>query len=137
MIFALDTNIISFLLRPNKNPDVVETFEHVVSHHEYVIPPMCYYEISWHLKWKKAHAQERVFATIAENSVSTYQMTEADFAVAADIKALLMEQGTPIGKQDGDIFIAAHCIVNDYVLVTDNTNDFKRIDGLKFVNWKT
>ena len=42
----------------------------------------------------------------------------------------------PIGKDDGDIFIAAQCIVNDYTLVTDNTGDFERINGLKTVNWK-
>lgn len=37
---------------------------------------------------------------------------------------------------DSDILIAAYCIVNDYTLVTDNTSDFERIEGLKFVNWK-
>ena len=63
-------------------------------------------------------------------------MSEEDFVTAIKIKAYLMEQGTPIGKKDGDIFIAAYCIVNDYTLVTDNTRDFSRIDGLKYVNWK-
>jgi len=48
----------------------------------------------------------------------------------------LEERGLPVGNKDADIFIAAHCIVNDYTLVTDNTGDFERIDGLKFVNWK-
>jgi tRNA(fMet)-specific endonuclease VapC len=37
---------------------------------------------------------------------------------------------------DADILIAAYCLVNDYTLVTNNTNDFNRIDGLKLVNWK-
>jgi len=30
MIYALDTNIISFLLRPNKNPEVVAEFERII-----------------------------------------------------------------------------------------------------------
>jgi len=137
MIYALDTNIISFLLRPSKNQEVVDRFERIADQgHDYVIPPLSYYEISWHLLWKKALVQSRILERLYENSVSKLQMVEEDFVTAAKIKAYLMERGTPIGKKDGDIFIAAHCIVNDYTLVTDNTRDFSRIDGLKLVNWK-
>jgi tRNA(fMet)-specific endonuclease VapC len=63
-------------------------------------------------------------------------MNESEFIMAAEIKARLVSQGTPIGDRDGDIFIAAHCIVNGYTLVTDNTGDFKRIGGLNIANWK-
>ena len=34
-----------------------------------------------------------------------------------------------------DILIAAFCLVNDYTLVTNNTADFKNIDGLKLIDW--
>jgi len=47
-----------------------------------------------------------------------------------------MNKGTPIGDKDADIFIAAYCIINDYILVTDNVSDFTRIANLKVVNWK-
>ena len=137
MIYAIDTNILSFLLRPNKNPEIVERFEHIIEQGcHYVIPPLCYYEISWYLIRKKAPIQTRVLNNLLTNSISTLQMREEDFTTAAKIKAYLMNRGTPIGKKDGDIFIASHCIVNDYTLVTDNTKDFARIDGLKFINWK-
>jgi predicted nucleic acid-binding protein len=63
-------------------------------------------------------------------------MTEAEIIKAAEIKADLKKRGLPIGKKDGDIFIAAHRIINDYTLVTDNTDDLQNINGLKFVNWK-
>ena len=62
-------------------------------------------------------------------------MDEADFVLAAKIKADLVEKDTPIGNKDADIFIAAYCINNDYTLVTDNVSDFQRIDGLKYVNF--
>jgi len=46
MIYALDTNIISFLLRPGKNPDVVGQFKRAIGQGDgYVIPPQSYYEI--------------------------------------------------------------------------------------------
>jgi len=137
MIYALDTSIISFLLRPSKNPEVVEQFEGIIERGDnYVIPPLSYYEIFWHLIWKKASAQSHVLDRLYENSVSNFHMGKQDFVTAAKIKAYLMERGTPIGRKDGDILIAAYCIVNDYTLVTDNNRDFSRIDGLKLVNWK-
>ena len=44
--------------------------------------------------------------------------------------------GIPTARQRrDDILIAAFCVVNDYLLVTDNTKHFKDIDGLQFVNW--
>jgi len=63
-------------------------------------------------------------------------MREADFILAAKLKANLVEKGTPIGNKDADIFIAAYCLNNGYTLVTDNTNDFERIEGLQVINWK-
>jgi predicted nucleic acid-binding protein len=137
MIYALDTNIISFLLRPSKNPEVVRQFEAVIEQgDEYVIPPLSYYEISWHLLWKNAPVQSLVFDRLYTNSFSKVFMSERDFAIAAKIKADLVKMGTPIGENDADIFIAAHCLANGYTLVTDNVKDFERIDGLKLVNWK-
>ena len=63
-------------------------------------------------------------------------MGEADFKLAARLKADLVEKGSPIGNKDADIFIAAYCMNNDYTLVTDNTSDFERIDNLSIINWK-
>jgi tRNA(fMet)-specific endonuclease VapC len=137
MIYALDTNIISFLLRPSKNPDVVARFERIIEQgHDYVIPPLSYYEIAWHLLRKKASAQLLILDRLYKNSASAINMSEEEFITAAKLKAYLMAQGTPIGERDGDIFIAAHCIVGGYTLVTDNRKDFDRIDGLSHINWK-
>jgi tRNA(fMet)-specific endonuclease VapC len=137
MIYALDINTISFLLRPSQNREVVQKFEEITAQgHDYVIPPLCYYEINWYLLRKKANAQLQVFEQLYHNSATKISMGEADFVLSARIKADLEERGTPIGSKDADIFIAAHCIVNGYTLVTDNTSDFERIAGLKIVNWR-
>ena len=137
MTYALDTNTISFLLRPSRNPDVTMQFERIIAQgHDYVIPPLSYYEVYWHLLWKRARVQTQLLERLYNNSAAKISMGEEAFIAAANIKAYLMERGTPIGKNDGDIFIAAYCMVNDYTLVTDNISDFKHIEGLKFVNWK-
>jgi predicted nucleic acid-binding protein len=85
---------------------------------------------------KKASAQLLILDKLYKNSAAEINMSEEEFILAAKIKAKLTEQGTPIGEKDGDIFIASHCIVNGYTLVTNNTKDFNRIEELKIVNWK-
>ena len=49
-------------------------------------------------------------------------------------RALLQEQGTPIGPYD--LMIAATTIAADLVLVTANVREFKRVVGLRFENWE-
>jgi len=44
-----------------------------------------------------------------------------------------VKQGAPIGAYD--IQIAAVAMAEDMVLLTNNTKEFKRIDGLKLENW--
>ena len=137
MIYALDTNIISFLLRPGRNQDVVRQFEKMIEQgDDYVIPAIAYYEIMWYLLRKKATGQLRVFERLYRNACVEIRMGEADFLLAARIKANLVKQGIPLGDKDADILISACCMANDYTLVTDNVSDFERIEGLKFVNWK-
>ena len=49
------------------------------------------------------------------------------------IKENLRAQGRIIGEND--LWIAAHALAEDYILVTNNVREFKRIKGLKIENW--
>jgi tRNA(fMet)-specific endonuclease VapC len=137
MIYALDSNTISFLLRSEKNQDVAKRFEDeiVQQGNYYVIPPISHYEVYWHLLRKKATAQLRIFNELYADSLTKINISEAELIKAAEIRADLEERGLPIG--DADILIAAHCLINGYILVTDNVDDFERIEGLQYVNWKS
>ena len=53
---------------------------------------------------------------------------------AAQIRAQLAVKGTPIGPYD--LQIAAIALVNDLTLVTHNTREFSRIDGLTIEDWE-
>ena len=137
MIYALDTNTISFLLRPSRNQEVVHRFEKIIEQGDgYVIPPVSHYEVNWYLIRKNATAQLSVFNELYAGSSARLNMGEAEFIKAAEIRADLEARGLPVGNKDADIFIAAYCIVNGYTLVTDNVKDFERIAGLSVVNWK-
>ena len=58
--------------------------------------------------------------------------TDADRHYAL-LRAKLERQGTPISGND--MLIAAHALALDATLVTANTREFARIDGLKLENW--
>ena len=50
------------------------------------------------------------------------------------IRAELEKAGTPIGPND--LLIAAIAVANDVTLVTNNTREFSRVNGLKFEDWE-
>ena len=49
------------------------------------------------------------------------------------IRADLTRRGTPIGSND--LWIAAHALAADLILVTNNEREFRRIEGLRVENW--
>ena len=66
------------------------------------------------------------------------QIAVIDFSPDADrhyahLRTQLERKGTPISGND--MLIAAHALALDATLVTANTREFARIDGLKLENW--
>ena len=49
------------------------------------------------------------------------------------IRAVLEKAGTPIGSLD--CLIAAHAVALGVVLVTNNTDEFRRVPGLQLEDW--
>ena len=132
MIFALDSNIISYILKDDRG--VVDRYYQETSNgNGFVIPPIAFYEVQRWLFKKNLSVKQRAF----DNFCNALEIGEFSYSVlleAANIYADLENRGQMI--DDGDIFIAAFCLVNDYPLVTNNMRHFERISGLKLVNWK-
>ena len=103
--------------------------------HVFIIPAVVYYEIRRGLLAVNATKQMHGFERLCE-IFYIEEMTIEAWEKAAQIWAALKTSGNTLGRDDGDVFIAAQCIVNGYTLVTDNANDFERIDGLKYINWR-
>ena len=64
------------------------------------------------------------------------EILEFDIAAAMEYgiqRAKLKQNGTPIGSLD--MLIAAHAKAKKLVIVTNNTREFKRIDGLAIEDW--
>lgn len=78
-----------------------------------------------------------------EHNLETLRLLLADFPVldfdqrdayvAGDIRAALAAKGTPIGPYDA--LIAGQARARDLVVVTNNTGEFARVDGLRVEDW--
>lgn len=70
--------------------------------------------------------------------VDHLELVPVDRTVAlayGQIRATLERQGTPIGANN--LWIAAQAQALNAVLVTDNTREFSRVEGLALINWLT
>jgi len=73
---------------------------------------------------------------IVESFVSTFEIIPFDgesSRIYAKIRASLEEAGTPIGPMD--LLIASISLANDFVLVTNNIKEFKRIKKIRLESW--
>jgi len=131
MIYAPDTNTISYWLQKNKQ--IAERLNWAIRQGStIIIPPSTYYEIRRGFKHKASPGKEFAFSLICK-SYEIGEMNLAAWEKAADIYAKTRKSGKPI--EDTDILIAAFCIVNNYTLVTNNVKHFEDMDGLIFKNW--
>lgn len=65
--------------------------------------------------------------------VPVLAMPEKAGRVYGEIRSHLEGLGQPIGNND--VWIAAHALAADLVLVTNNEKEFRQIRGLKIENW--
>jgi len=131
MTFALDTNIVSALLKNDES--LFQMFDAEMDKGNiFVVPPVVYYEIKRGLLAVNALNQLKLFDSLCRK-LFVGSMAIAEWDEAAKIYAGLRQQGKPI--DDADIFIAAFCLVGGYTLVTRNANHFTRIEGLKVTVW--
>lgn len=133
MIYALDSDTLSYMLKNDKK--VQEGFENTIAAEDsYSIPPIVYYEVTRGLTYIKANVKLKALQKLYDGSVKNNNMTMEMWNKSIELYAQLKAKGQLIG--DGDIFIASFCIVNDYTLITNNTDHFKVIKELKIINLK-
>jgi len=127
----LDTDILSEFLRGN--PKVIEKVADHLKEFGFVsLSIITYYEILNGLLYKDAKKQLQKFEDFIQlNKVIPLTLPMAK--TAAIIQADLRKKGTEIGHTD--TLIAGIAITSELQLITNNTNHFKRIKGLKIDNW--
>ncbi len=74
--------------------------------------------------------------TFVEAVLARFPILEIDLSVArahARLWSELTRRGEMIGVHDS--WIAATCLSRDLTVITDNTHEFQRVDGLRVENW--
>jgi len=129
--YAVDTNIVSFLLRGNRQLQG-RIRQEANEGDGVVIPHITYYETKRGLIALGASTKLTAFNRLC-GLLGVEEMDVKTLDKAADIYAALKSAGRLI--EDADILIAAFCLAHDHTLITDNTRHFEHIEGLRLVNW--
>lgn len=128
--FMLDTNICIYTIK-NKP----ETLRPIFNAHD---GQMCVSRIT-HMELvygaERSAAAEKNLAVV-EGFLARLEVLDFDQAAseqAAQVRAELAKQGTPIGPYDA--LIAGHARSLGLTVVTNNTREFARVAGLRVVDW--
>ena len=131
MRFMLDTNIIAYA--KNNRPEAV--LKRLMQHspEDYCISSITLAELEFGV-YNSARPEQNQLALVTFLARIKVVPFDADTAREYGIiRADLTRKGTLIGAND--LLIAAHARALDVTLVTNNTREFERVDGLKLENW--
>jgi len=129
--YLLDTNICIYLIKQHP-PEVLQHFRKIKIQQLY-IPTISIFELYYGIEKNKSHARnlKALEHFIAPLNVIDFNLGAAKKAVS--IRAVLQKKGLSIGAYD--IQIAAIALTNNMTLLTNNTREFERVDGLLLENW--
>jgi tRNA(fMet)-specific endonuclease VapC len=132
MIYALDTNIISYCLNGDKNikNKILTLLDK--ENNFVIIPPFTFFESLRGLLAIKASRKLNEFVIMCEQ-LDQGQMEQDDWIRAAELYAEGRQTGHPM--EDGDLLQAAYCMRRGCILVTHNTKHFLHLRDLSIEDW--
>jgi len=131
MIYLLDTNTCIYFL--NKSSEKIVSQFKKLSPSEITLTSITVAELFYGAE--KSKAKKKNWA-IVENFISIFEIVpfdEKSCEIYARIRASLEKSGVAIGPMD--LLIASISLANNYILVTNNIKEFRRIKGLRIENW--
>ena len=127
----LDTNICIYIIK-NRPKSVKERFR------EFEIGELCISTITvselMYGAFKSEQTQKNLKAI--EGFLMPFDIVDYDYTASVEygkVRANLEKKGKVIGNMN--MQIAGHALALDVVLVTNNTKEFDRVDGLELDNW--
>jgi tRNA(fMet)-specific endonuclease VapC len=129
-LYLLDTNIVSDLVR-NPFGMIRQHVDHVGSGNVFtsvIVAAELHFGVE-----KKASQQLRRRVLDAFEFVPVWPLPVHVAEHYGSLRADLETRSLPIGAND--LWIAAHALAEDAVLVSNNIREFSRINGLKVENW--
>jgi len=127
----LDTNICIYIIK-NKPQSVKKKFQ------EFNIGQLCISTITVSELIYGAYKSQFVEKNLKaiESFLMPFEIVDYDYMASVEygkIRANLERRGSIIGNMD--MQIAGHALALDMILVTNNTKEFERVEGLTLDNW--
>ena len=131
MKYMLDTNICIFIIKHTPESVIMKFLSH--SPEDLCISAITYAELVHGVEKSQAVAKNRLALSLMLSTIAVLDF-DADAAVEyGRIRAALEKRGTPIGPLD--MLIAGHAQSKGLTVVTNNTREFRRIEGLCVEDW--
>lgn len=131
MRYMLDTNICIYAIKHKPERVLLRLQEHDPS--EICISSVTYAELVHGVEKSQAIERNRVSLTLLLANIEIMNFDSLAAESYGKIRADLERAGKPIGPLD--MMIAGHAKALGYVVVTNNTKEFGRVEGLKLENW--
>ena len=130
MKYLLDTNIISALEKAPDGPLLSRLLRTGMDNA--VTSIIVAGELQFGIMKSKTASLKKNLETLL-GSITVLPLEEPVNLEYGRIRADLEKRGTPIGNND--LWIAAHALALGLTLVTENVDEFSRVDGLRVENW--
>lgn len=135
MNYLLDTTICIYIIKksPEKVIKKLETIVNAETKNEIYLSSITVSELYYGVE--KSSQRDKNLEAL-KGFLTPFQVVDFNLKSAeifGHIRAGLEKKGTVIGPYD--LQIASVAIAHDFVLVTNNTKEFERVDGLKMENW--
>lgn len=129
--YLLDTNICIYI-RQKKPEEVLRRFSKL-DFGEAALSVITYGELLYGAA--KSAKRSAALAALRElvHILPALPLPETAAEAYGNIRAQLETKGEMIGNND--LWIAAHALASELVLVTNNEKEFRRISGLRLQNW--
>lgn len=131
MKYMLDTNICIYAIK-HKTEAVIKNFLlHVPE--EMCISAVTYAELMYGVEKSKAIEKNRIALSLFLSPLTILEFQASAAEEYGKVRAELESKGMPIGPLD--LLIAGHARSDGLILVTNNTREFCRVEGLVVEDW--
>lgn len=131
MRWMLDTNTCIYVMKHHP-PQVRERLRRIAIG-EIGISAIVLAELRFGIQKSQRRAENEAALADFLNYCLVLDWPHAASEIYGSVRSELKSQGTPIGSND--LLIAAHALCLHCTLVTNNTEEFRRVRGLEIDNW--
>jgi tRNA(fMet)-specific endonuclease VapC len=130
-VYLLDTNICIFAIN-KKTPQLINTINKK-SKHDIYISSLTIAELEFGVENSQYVEKNRVALLKFISLFRILPFDDEDAVCYGKLKTKLKKKGEIIGPID--MLLAAQALSKDLIFVTNNADEFSRVDGLKIEDW--